>query len=164
MANAAGPVLRARSLLLTASVPIGAALVLGTVALWIWTRPAYATASDTWSAYTVVFTAEGLLDPSTRSVWSPGTVPAYVDIDLRGEHPLHRVTVTNSDDFPHHDVWSDTFVVQLFDGGREVFTERRRFASPTSEERFDVDAIADRIRVTVETSHGRGCLADVSWE
>jgi hypothetical protein len=147
------------------AVPLAALCLMAAVVGWFWTRPAYVVASETWSSYTAGFTAESVLDQSERSVWTPGTLPAYVDIDLRGEHPLHVVRVTNSDDFPQHDVWSDVFVVQLFDGDEEVFMERRPFASPTSVERFDVDAIADRIRVTVETSHGpRGPLADVSWE
>jgi hypothetical protein len=59
---------------------------------------------------------------------------------------------------------TDRFTVRLFDGPREVFAETRRFAMPTSAETFVLDVIADRIRVTVESSNGpRACLADVTW-
>ncbi len=154
-----------RSSLSEMCIPLAAATLLATAGIWLWTRPAYATASDTWSAYTVGFTAESLLDPSARSVWTPGALPAHVDFDLRGRRRVRVLAVTNADDFPHHDLSSDSFLVQLFDGEREVFAERRRFATPTSREKLAPRVVADRIRVTVESSHGpRACLADVTWE
>jgi hypothetical protein len=149
------------------SIPGAALVVVGTVAGWLWMRPATATASGTAPRYTIVFTAEGLLDQSTRSVWIPDDSPRpFVDFQLRSSETFDAVIVANADNFPHHDAYTVDFRVQLFAGDELVFDTTSHFDEPTSVNRIPIDRVrADRVRVTIESAHGsHGCLGAVRWE
>ncbi len=141
---------------------LGASVVLG----WAATRPGYATASSTWSAYTAVFLADSLLDRSSRSVWIPNAPTGYVDIRLAGRRQLRAVHITNGDNPPHHDRHTLRFRLALFEGSREVFGTNAAFARADEVIHVEVGGVwSDRIRVTILTHRGAtGCLSDVSWD
>lgn len=146
-------------------VPAAAWALAIAVTLGLGRRDATITASNTTASYTIIFTAENLVDGSNETYWIPDTTPAHVDVRFPAPREIGWVEVTNGDNLPHRNAAARALIVEVFDGDRLVSTETHAFERiGTDVLRFEPHSRGDLVRVTVVSHFGAlPCLAEIRW-